>query len=265
MVKSQTIAIIGYGRLGSVLHQAWSEANDFAFAIVAPRAPILTDANVTYYEAESDEPIHADVVVFCLKPQVLEQTLPKYQKRIAQNALVVSTAAGKSLAFYRSYFPTQALIRSMPNTLARVGQAFTGLLANGHVTSAQKELLEGLFLRVGKVAWLEDDEQMDRLTALAGSGPAYMYYWAECIYEAARKMGFSEQASQDMARSLLIGVAQTLEEGASWEVLRQEVTSKGGTTEAALHVLMAADNGLQPLINRAVDAAHLRARELAKA
>lgn len=262
---TSTIAIIGYGRLGSVLHQSWIARHPGAqFVVVAPRQPEHLGLQTRFVPADSQNTIEADVLVLCMKPQILQDSLTHYAKRIPDHALLISTAAGRTMSFYADYFPHAPIVRAMPNTLAGFGHSFTGLLANAMVSDAQRRLAADLFAAIGSIMWCQDDAQMDTVTALAGSGPAYVYAWMESFALVAREHGFSEENAALLVRHLFMGAAKAVGEGGDWVALRSAVTSKGGTTEAALQVLMSDHNGLAILLEEAVHKATQRAKELAQ-
>jgi pyrroline-5-carboxylate reductase len=151
----------------------------------------------------------------------------------------------------------------MPNTPAAIGQGVTALVANPHASAAQRELCGQLMAAVGQVLWIDDEEHMHVITAMSGSGPAYVFYLIEVLAKAAIGNGLPEALAWPMARAMVAGSAALAASSEhAVEALRQQVTSPGGTTQAALEVLMAAD-GMQLLFERAVAAATRRSRELA--
>jgi pyrroline-5-carboxylate reductase len=178
--------------------------------------------------------------------------------------VVVSIMAGRTLAFLQSPLPrATAIVRAMPNTPAAIGRGITVAVGNKHVTSAQKELADRLLAATGAVEWITDEAHMDAVTAVSGSGPAYVFLLAEALARAGVAAGLPEALAEKLARLTVAGSGELLnntpEDAAT---LRQNVTSPGGTTAAALAVLMAED-GLAPLMQRAVAAATKRSRELA--
>ncbi|MEM7044401.1 MAG: pyrroline-5-carboxylate reductase [Pseudomonadota bacterium] len=211
---------------------------------------------------EDSAPFRA--LIFAVKPQMMADVLPAYRNIIAGGALVVSIAAGTAIARFEHMFGSEtAVVRAMPNTPAAIGQGTTALIANARVDDRQQGLAEALMAAVGQVHWLDDEEQMHAVTAMSGGGPAYVFLLIETLAKAGIANGVPEALAWPMARSTVIGSAALA--GASEELaetLRKNVTSPGGTTQAALGVLMAED-GVQPLFDRAIRAATERSGELA--
>ena len=205
-----------------------------------------------------------DVVVFAVKPQGLDEIAPQYRRFAENGAAVLSIAAGKTIAsFARHLGARAAIVRSMPNTPAAVRRGITVACANAHVTVAQRAVCQELLEAVGEVAWVDDEGLLDPVTAVSGSGPAYVFLLIECLAAAGVEAGLSKDLADRLARATVIGsgeLARVSKESAAQ--LRQNVTSPGGTTAAALEVLMGKD-GLAQLMQRAVVAATRRSRELA--
>jgi len=205
------------------------------------------------------------VILVAVKPQIMDSVMPGLAKLAGPNTLTVSIAAGRTIASVERHLPAgAAIIRAMPNTPAAIGAGITVCCANAHVGAAQKAVAEQMLRAVGDVDWIEDEAQMDAVTAVSGSGPAYVFYLVEAMTEAGIAAGLDARLSARLARATVAGSGALLE--ASSEpaaTLRRNVTSPGGTTAAALEVLMA-DDGLKPLMIAAVAAATERGRELAK-
>jgi len=173
-------------------------------------------------------------------------------------------AAGKTIASFERHFgAAAAVIRTIPNTPAAVGRGITAMAANRNVSAAQMELARNLLAAVGEVVTVDDEALIDAVTAVSGSGPAYVFYLTECLAAAGEKVGLPAELAMQIARATVAGAGELMRvSGLPAETLRQNVTSPKGTTYAALQVLMAAD-GLQPLFDKAVAAATRRSRELA--
>lgn len=203
-----------------------------------------------------------DIVVFAMKPQGLAEVAPAYRK--FADGVFLSIAAGRTLKFFADALgPQAAVVRSMPNTPASVGRGFTVACANANVSAAQRALCQSLLEAVGEVAWVEDEALLDPVTAASGSGPAYVFLLIEALAAAGKAAGLPDDLAERLARATIIGsgeLARVSPDSAA--DLRRAVTSPGGTTEAALKVLMASD-GLTDLMTRAVAAATKRSRELA--
>ena len=209
-------------------------------------------------------PVRADAVVLAVKPQQLEGTLPQYRNAAEGRGVFLSIAAGKSLAFYEDVLGADAaVVRGMPNTPAAIGQGMTVLVANPAVDGRQRRLCESLMSAVGQVAWIDDEGLMDAVTAVSGSGPAYVFLLIECLAAAAAEVGLDRTLAERLALATVAGAgayASVAEADAA--ELRRRVTSPGGTTEAALQVL-AGSVSLEQLMADAVRAAAKRARDLA--
>jgi pyrroline-5-carboxylate reductase len=203
-------------------------------------------------------------VVFAVKPQSLPEALLAYRRFAAGGTLFLSIAAGKTLRFFaRGLGAEAAVVRAMPNTPAAIGRGIAVACANGRVTPVQRALATKLLGAVGEVAWVEVEALLDPVTAVSGSGPAYVFLLIECLAEAGVAAGLPADLAMRLARATVAGsgeLARLSAEDAAQ--LRRNVTSPGGTTEAALQVLMGAD-GMAGLMRRAIAAATARSRELA--
>lgn len=216
------------------------------------------------FAAAEDLPkdFHPDVVLLAIKPQTMEQALPAY--RHFTDCIFVSIAAGRTLrSLARSLGQEAAIVRAMPNTPAAVRRGVTVLLANRAVSQTGKALCEKLMAAVGEVAWIEDETEMDAVTAMSGSGPAYVFLMVEAMAAAGENLGLASELAQTLARATVIGAGELLRQSPqSAATLRENVTSPNGTTYAALQVL-GEPGGLTDLLQRAVAAAARRAQELA--
>ncbi len=196
-----------------------------------------------------DDRFSPGVVVLAVKPQVMDAVVPAYRRFVAPGTVFLSIAAGKSIgSFTRHLGGEAAIVRAMPNIPAAVGRGSAVLCANPRVTADQRDACGSLLAAVGEVVWIDDESLIDAVTAVSGSGPAYVFFLIECLDQAGADAGLPPELA-----------TQSSEPAGA---LRRNVTSPGGTTEAALDVLMA-DEGLPPLMRRAVAAAAKRSRELA--
>jgi pyrroline-5-carboxylate reductase len=205
------------------------------------------------------------VIIAAVKPQVMDAVFPPVAALAGPGTLTVSIAAGRTLASFEAHLaPGAAVVRAMPNTPAAIGRGITVCAPNAHVTEAHRQLCEALMAAVGEVAWVEDEALMDAVTAVSGSGPAYVFLLAEALEEAAVAAGLDAALARRLARATVSGSGELLARSdLDAATLRQTVTSPGGTTAAALAVLMA-DGGLPGLLKEAVLAGTGRSRELAK-
>ncbi len=207
----------------------------------------------------------SDVVVFAVKPQILKSVTEALAPAAATHQpLIVSIAAGvRSEAIDRWLGGSHAIVRTMPNTPAMVGSGMSGLYANPQVSTYQRDVAESLMRAVGATLWVAEEAQLDILTALAGSGPAYYFLLMEALHETAVELGLTEEAARLITVETAFGAAKlALEASERPADLRVRVTSKGGTTEQALNVLQQAD--MKEAVRRAVIAARDRASELAE-
>jgi pyrroline-5-carboxylate reductase len=220
---------------------------------------------VAWYPAAEALPGDAppDAVVFAVKPQIVDEVVPFYRRWARPQTLFVSIVAGKTLAGLARHLGPAAIVRTMPNTPAAIGRGITVACAGPLVSFEQRRLCEGLLAAIGESAWVEDEALLDPVTAVSGSGPAYVFLLVEALACAGQAEGLPPDLALRLACSTVAGSGELARmSGESPARLRETVTSPGGTTRAALDVLMGA-NGLEPLIRRAVAAAALRSRELA--
>ena len=212
-------------------------------------------------ESKSDK--NWDAIILAVKPQILEDVCKQIAPLITEQQLIISIAAGKTLATIEGYFSyKQPLIRCMPNTPAAIGKGMCVAFANHNAATSHKNLTSDLLTPLGQLVWLEQENLMDPVTALSGSGPAYVFHMIESLTKAGEHIGLDTQTASTLARQTVIGSAALAEAESdiSPEQLRINVTSPGGTTEAALNVVM--DGRMQELWNEALSAATKRAKEL---
>jgi len=204
-----------------------------------------------------------DVIVLAVKPQGMEAVVKQLAASVRAKTLVVSIAAGITTRFLEKHLPAKTrVVRTMPNMPAQIGRGLTGISKGRNATAKDVALVRKIFNAVGKTMILEE-KMMDAFTAVAGSGPAYMFYFAECMTEAAASVGFSEEQAADIISATLPSSAiQLVEMKDSPANLRKKVTSKGGTTEAGMKVFRNARTG--KIIEKVVKAAKKRSTELAR-
>ena len=206
----------------------------------------------------------ADVVVLAVKPQVMASVAQALASSVSrQQPLVISIAAGIPESALRHWLGENvAIVRSMPNTPAMVQSAATAMYANPYVSDDQRNIAESILRAVGIVIWVDNEPMMDAATALSGSGPAYMFLFIEALQAAGRELGFSEDTAYLLALQTAFGAAKmALESAEDATMLRQRVTSPGGTTERAIKTLQ--EGGFKELVSKALHAATERSRELA--
>ena len=270
---SETLLLIGCGKMGTALLAGWIaqgltpsdayvvEADTAAHARIRPMGVHVVAGPETLPHG-----LAPSIIVLAVKPQSMDQVVPAYAGPAA-TALTISIAAGKSIAYFEKLLgESRAIVRVMPNTPAAVGRGMSVCVANTRTSAAQRERTSELMAAVGDVAWIDDESLMDAVTAVSGSGPAYVFLLAECLGEAGRAAGLPEELAQRLARATVAGAGELLARSPeSPAVLRRNVTSPGGTTAAALDVLLPAggDGGLRDLMTRAVAAATRRGKQLA--
>jgi len=259
---------MGEAMLAGWLEQGITPEN---VTVVEPNEDTAAALRAKYGVATTGSPDDLDinakpnVIVFAVKPQVMDVVAPAYSRFVGADVVYLSIAAGKPIAYFENILGEEAaIVRAMPNTPAAVGRGITVNCANAHVSNEQIALCGNLLSSVGEVAWVDDEDQIDIVTALSGGGPAYVFLLAECLGEAGIKAGLPEELAKRLARVTVAGSGELLHRSAEDPaILRQNVTSPGGTTAEALRVLMA-DNGWQPLLDEAISAATAKSRDLAK-
>lgn len=266
---AQTHLIVGAGNMGGALLSGWLDAS-----IVAPRNIAILDPKPSgdaVYAIERGAKHLADIeeisdnvttVLLAVKPQLFPQLRKKLADKIPESAVVISIMAGVSSRSLRAAFPKRDIIRAMPNTPASIGKGITAYVANPEVDANRMTAVEALLGTSGKVVSVESDDQINAVTAISGSGPAYIFHLCEALSQAAQSLGLPPHVAGELARETIIGSSALLDASERPpSELRQAVTSPGGTTQAALEVLMGND-GLSDLMRRTAQAALKRADEL---
>ncbi len=271
MALGAKLLLVGCGKMGGAMLTGWLERRIVQEAVVvepssAAVAPFRNRPGVWLTSGIDGVAAHfqPDVVVFAVKPQNMDEVLPAYVRFVRPQTVFLSIAAGKTVAaFTRHLGARAAVIRAMPNTPAAVGRGITVLYANRNVMPDQTALCQQLLEAVGEVSWIGDEALMDAVTAVSGSGPAYVFLLIEALAEAGIKAGLPDKLARQLARVTVAGAGELARQSSQpADVLRKNVTSPGGTTAAALEILMAPE-GLAKLMDAAVAAAARRSRELA--
>jgi pyrroline-5-carboxylate reductase len=266
------LLLAGAGNMGYALLSGWLERGlDPGNIIVqdpapSPRIRQQLDWHGIRVRAEVRSlPEPPAVLLLAVKPQVIDQVFPPLGQLARNKTVVLSVAAGRRIDGLELHLPPgTAVVRAMPNTPASVGRGITVAVGNRHVTPAQRDTCDQLLRAVGEVAWVDDEGLMDAVTAVSGSGPAYVFYLAECMAQAGVDAGLPPDLAQQLACWTVAGAGELLHRSdLAPALLRQNVTSPNGTTFAALQLLMD-ENGLSKLMREAVAAAARRSRELAK-
>ena len=262
------VVLIGAGKMGLALARGWINGG------LPPERLVLVDpyaneAAVMFADATgvrlltSAEDVLVHVLVLAVKPQSMMQVLREVLPSVGPHTLVISIAAGISLATLSAGLDTDRVIRAMPNTPAQIGRGITGVVAL-EVSEDDRALADQLLGTTGEVMWFGDESRLDAVTALSGSGPAYVFYMVEAMAVAGMRQGLDPGQAMALARQTVVGAAALMEaDETPVSVLRENVTSPKGTTAAALGVLMA-PTGLEELMDRAITAARRRSEELGR-
>jgi len=268
LTPSSPIVLIGAGKMGGALLTGWlaSGLDPKAVIVVDPKPPeetlALLAAHGIAHETSAPAGVTARVLLLAVKPQMMGTALPAVRDLISSGTVTISIAAGTTIATLEAALGG-AIVRTMPNTPAQVGRGMTGAFANPAVTAEDRDLVGALLAAVGEFGWVETESLIDTVTAVSGSGPAYVFLLIEVLAQAGEHAGLPAELALRLARETVAGSGELarLSQGDPAR-LREAVTSPGGTTRAALDVLMAKD-GLARLLDRAVAAATKRSRELA--
>ena len=265
-----SLVLVGAGKMGGALLSGWQARGlrGAGVSVLDPRPAPEIAAFCARHAMALNPPVLGlappEVLVLAVKPQMLDAATPGLRRLVGPDTLIVSIIAGKTVANLRARFPmARAVVRAMPNTPAAVGRGITGAYATLAMSPRHKALATALLSTVGEVAWVGEEPLIDAVTAVSGSGPAYVFYLTECLAEAGRALGLPACLAARLARVTVEGAGELMhrDQAAEPGTLRHNVTSPAGTTAAALDVLMG-DGGLAPLMARAVAAARKRAEEL---
>ena len=269
-LDSPSIALVGAGAMGGALVRGWIEAvrkgGGLELTVIEPNFDADLERELDAVGAVLNPPNAGvvDVVVLAVKPQTYPSVFESVRPFVGENTCVMSVMAGVSIEMLSRDLGAKRVVRCMPNTPARIGKGITAYVASQACTPEDRRLIEQLLAPLGAVEPIAAERLMDVVTAVSGSGPAYVFLLAEVLAAAAEQEGIDKDAAMRLATCTVAGAgALMLETGDSASTLRKQVTSPGGTTEAALDVLGAAD-GLGQLLRRAVSAAAKRSRELGK-
>lgn len=275
MNEAGPILLVGAGRMGSALLKGWLAQGVEPRSIFVQEPALGADVAALIRDqgiGTGTPPVlpgNPVVMVLAVKPQAMDDVLASVAALAGTGTLVISIAAGTTVTTLARHFGADtAIVRAMPNTPAAIGRGITALYANSFVTPEQRDACAGLLGAVGETVWIVDEAQMDAVTALSGSGPAYVFLLAECMAKAGEAAGLAPELAAKLARATVAGAGEMLHvSDLDPAELRRNVTSPGGTTAAALSVLMdQAQSGAGPmsdLLREAIAAAARRARELA--
>jgi pyrroline-5-carboxylate reductase len=261
------VMLVGAGKMGIALARGWLHAGlpPTNLVLVDPSpGPAAKDMAEDYGLTLNSEAhgLQPNVLVLAVKPQIIDHVLETLAPVIGPHTLALSIAAGIDIARLSRGLGMARVVRTMPNTPAQIGKGITGAVAAPDVSNEGRSAAAALLEAAGPVVWFDNEAQLDVVTAISGSGPAYVFHLVEALAAAGKKMGLPDAVAELLARQTVIGSAALLEaDPASPAVLRQNVTSPNGTTAAGLAVLM---EGLTPLIEQTTEAARQRSEELGR-
>ncbi|WP_243371217.1 pyrroline-5-carboxylate reductase [Microvirga solisilvae] len=264
-----SLILVGAGKMGGSMLEGWLKVGMKASGVTVvdprPSEEMTRFCSGLGIALNPVQPKPADVLVLAIKPQMLDDAANALNTYLGPQTLIISILAGKTIGDLKNRLPAaSAIVRAMPNLPASIGRGATGAATNAEVSETQRLMADALLSSNGIVEWLPSEDLIDAVTALSGSGPAYVFHLVECLAEAGAAAGLPPDLAQRLARATVTGAGELLfQSDLPPATLRQNVTSPGGTTAAALDVLMHEPNGLKALMREAVAAAKRRAEELA--
>ena len=265
-----THLLVGAGKMGGALLNGWLESNLVTTRKLVildpnpgPRAIFAIERGAKHITTAQDIPKSVQTVVLAIKPQMFERVGPELGAALSPKAMILSILAGTSLRRLNEAFAGRVVIRAMPNTPAAIGAGISAIFADPKIASTLLHEAEALLRPGGEIVHVDSEAALNAVTAISGSGPAYVFHLVETLEFGARDLGLSDEVASKLAKETLIGAAKLLEASEEGpDVLRKNVTSPNGTTQAALDVLMGEDGGLSKMMISTVRAAFARAKEL---
>lgn len=263
-----TICLVGCGNMGSAMLRGWlsSGIDASSITIIDPHLSDSIREFGTHYLSSPDQwpGGRPDIIILAVKPNISDLVLSSLVPLVDSTNVILSIVAGKRISFLSRYFSDDIrVIRAMPNTPSQVLRSMTVCVDNGRVDESQKLRVTDLLSSIGIVEWITDESLMDAVTAVSGSGPAYIFHFCESLALAGEKAGLPRDLSEKLAIHTVSGSGELLlRSDISASELRENVTSPGGTTQKALEILMDSQSGLSILLERAVSAARIRSQEL---
>ena len=273
MKALQKLLILGSGKMGSSLLKGLISNNELNFDISVVEPNLTKDNNdlilenkIDYFQSIEDikEP-DFDLILFAVKPQVINEVCSGVIENLNQEKTfsIISILAGTTVKTFEGYFSSSPIIRAMPNLAVSEGSGVTALYGNINVEKVFKDTSDKIFSGVGEVIWVDSEDMMDVITATSGSGPAYYFFLTECLSLIAEEMGLSKEDADKLSRQVAIGSSDVMKSSTeSLANLREKVTSKGGTTEAALEVLMSPDREFYNIFKQALKKAYKKSKDL---
>jgi pyrroline-5-carboxylate reductase len=264
-IAKRGLVLLGCGKMGSAMLEGWL-AGGLPAASVWVNDPNPSDwVQAQGVHLNTDLPENPAIVLVAVKPQIMRDALPTLAPLGNGDTLFLSVAAGITIATFEDMLGDQTpVIRSIPNTPAAVKQGITAIIGNARVTEDQLQMAETLLSAIGQTVRLETEDQMDAVTGLSGSGPAYVFHLIECLARAGEAQGLAPELAMTLAKATVAGSgALAMQAQETPSQLRVNVTSPNGTTQAGLNVLMDEETGLPPLVAKTIAAATKRSKELA--
>jgi pyrroline-5-carboxylate reductase len=264
-ISERGLVLLGCGKMGSAMLEGWL-ADGLPAASVWINDPNPSDwVKAQGVNLNTGLPENPAIVLMAVKPQIMRDALPSLAQLGNADTLFLSVAAGITIATFEEMLGADTpVIRSIPNTPAAVKQGITAIIGNPKVSEDQLQMAEALLSAIGQTVRLETEDQMDAVTGLSGSGPAYVFHMIECLAKAGEAQGLAPDLAMTLAKATVAGSgALAMQSDETPSQLRVNVTSPNGTTQAGLEVLMNKETGLPPLMVQTIDAATKRSRELA--
>ena len=264
-IAKRGLVLLGCGKMGSAMLEGWL-AGGLPATSVWVNDPNPSDwVQAQGVHLNTDLPESPAIVLVAVKPQIMREALPTLAALGNGGTLFLSVAAGITIATFEEMLGEKTpVIRSIPNTPAAVKQGITAIIGNAQVSETQMQQAETLLSAIGQTVRLETEDQMDAVTGLSGSGPAYVFHLIECLARAGEAQGLAPDLAMTLAKATVAGSgALAMQAGETPSQLRVNVTSPNGTTQAGLNVLMDEETGLPPLVAKTIDAATKRSKELA--
>jgi len=256
------ILLIGCGKMGGAMLRRWLQSDIATFTVAAPNGGSIPQGVEHVRSPAELDGRKFDLLLIAVKPQMIDTALVPYMPHLAPSGCLVSIAAGYSSARLTTLVGNQPVIRLMPNLPAMIGQGVNGLFANALCTPAHRDAATALATATGSAIWVEDEDRIDRITAVAGSGSGYVFEIARSYVAAAEAMGFDTATARTLVLDTMAGAIEMARQSdQTLETLRNDVTSKNGTTQAGLEALMR-DGQLDTLLENTTKAAYARAIEL---
>ncbi|MBT4696140.1 MAG: pyrroline-5-carboxylate reductase [Candidatus Marinimicrobia bacterium] len=273
MKALQKLLILGSGKMGSSLLKGLISNNELNFdiSVVEPNLTkdnddLISENKIKYFQSiENIKGPDFDIILFAVKPQVINEVCSGVIENLNQEKTfsIISILAGTTVKTFEGYFSPSPIIRAMPNLAVSEGSGVTALYGNINAGKAFKDTSDKIFSGVGEVIWVDSEDMMDVITATSGSGPAYYFFLTECLSLIAEEMGLSKENADKLSRQVAIGSSDIMKSSnESLTNLREKVTSKGGTTEAALEILMSPDKEFYNIFKQALKNAYKKSKDL---